>query len=231
MDTAKLSDLREHIDNIKPKKHIKTISELINIYDEDLSHKSLQEENTRLQEEKKLNQQAVEQLQDKKKELETTIQNKNDSLKKIKTENDVLEKRKVDLNSEINKLKENKSFYNETLSGHRGETRKIFIILVLFIAIFIYFLIQSSEFIFDFYRDAIEQMLQVDTNSKIILLLLMRTGAGVIFYFIIRFVIKIVEKIFKELYNIFNGIREIESKLILVRAVTISTEKEIPFKK
>ena len=133
------------------------------------------------------------------------------------------------LRSETTRLKEEKTLYSETLSGHREETNKMFLVNMAIVILALVFFSCFSFYVFNFYENAIKHMIDLDDNYKALLLLLGRGGAGILFYFIINFFLNVTHTALLKMYSIFEGVRDIESRLILAREITFSTEKDIPF--
>ena len=133
------------------------------------------------------------------------------------------------LRLDINRLLENKTFYSETLSGHKKETMKILWVNIIFSFVVLTMMGALLYFAYIFYKEGIEQIIKAHTTTQIVSLFLARGGVGVLFYFAFRFLSHILKHILSEMYNVFKGIRDIESSLILAREMTFSTEKDIPF--
>ena len=148
-------------------------------------------------------------------------------LEKQKTEQ--YETQQKNINLDINKLLENKTFYSETLSGHKNETTKILFVSILFCFVILITIGVLLRFTYEFYIEAIAQIINESSHSKILYLIIARSGVGVLLYFAFRFLSQALKKGFIEMYNTFKGIRDIESSLILAREIAFSTEKDITF--
>ena len=153
------------------------------------------------------------------------LQVKQEQLKK-----EQYEARQKTLRLDINQLLENKTFYSETLSGHKKETIKILRVNIIFSFIIMSMIGTLLCFAYIFYKEGIEQIIEAQTKTQVAFLFLARGGVGVLFYFICKFLFKVLNKILNEIYQIFKGIRDIESSLILAREIALSTEKDTLFK-
>ena len=226
------NELNKEVDNLQPRKDslFSSISDLTNkkmtLTQE---KKEIEEALNPLREEiAKLTTQNEEAEKQKEHLLEknTSLNKENRNLK------DEISKRSKDvreLRSETTKLKEEKTFYAETLSGHKKETNKIFWINVVAILLAIMGFSYFSYIVFNFYENALKQISESNDNYKTLILFFSRGGAGVILYYIMKYFLSITGKMLSEMYSIFKEIRDIESRLILAREVTFSTEKDIPF--
>ena len=124
---------------------------------------------------------------------------------------------------------ENKTFYSETLSGHKKETNKILYVNVGFCFILLSAMAGILYFSYTFYQDGIKHISQENSYIKMVILLSPRIGIGVLLYYIFKFLSKNLQQIVTKMYTIFTDIRDIESNLILVREITFSTGKDIEF--